>query len=55
VFEEETSLEDETSLIEGAEELETKEELAWAKVSGTTTMIVATIKDNEKYPNRLSR
>jgi hypothetical protein len=42
------SLEDVTSLTDGAAELETKDELAWARVNGTTTMIVATIKDKEK-------
>jgi hypothetical protein len=29
--------------------------LACARVSGTTTMMVATIKDIEKYPNRRKR
>lgn len=51
----ELASEDVTSLNEGGEELETNDELAWARVKGTTTMIVATIKDNEKYPNRLRR
>jgi hypothetical protein len=36
-------------------EVDEEDELAWARVSGTTTKMVATIKDNEKYPNRLSR
>jgi hypothetical protein len=45
----------ETSLVEGSLELEFVDELAWARVSGTTTKMVATIKDNEKYPNRLRR
>jgi hypothetical protein len=45
---------EETSLVEGLFEVDV-DELAWASVSGTTTKIVATIKDNEKYPNRLRR
>jgi hypothetical protein len=32
-----------------------EEEVAWARVSGTTTKMVATIKDKEKYPNRRRR
>jgi hypothetical protein len=32
-----------------------EEEVAWARVSGTTTTMVATIKDKEKYPNRRRR
>ena len=44
-----------TSLEEGGIELELDEEVAWASVSGTTTKMVATIKDKEKYPNRRRR
>jgi hypothetical protein len=44
---------EETSLVEGVFEVD--DELAWASVSGTTTKMVATIKDNEKYPNRRRR
>jgi hypothetical protein len=40
--------EEETSLVEDTLELELDEELAWARVSGTTTMMVAIIKDKEK-------
>jgi hypothetical protein len=47
--------EEETSLVEGETELELDDVLAWASVSGTTTKMVATIKDKEKYPNRLRR
>jgi hypothetical protein len=47
--------EEETSLDEVVLELDIDDELAWARVRGTTTMMVAIIKDNEKYPNRLRR
>jgi hypothetical protein len=47
--------EEETSLEETVIELVFKEEVAWARVSGTTTKMVATIKDKEKYPNRRRR
>ena len=40
--------EEETSLVEDTLELELDEELACARVSGTTTMMVAIIKDKEK-------
>ena len=47
--------EEETSLEEAGIELVFEEEVAWARVSGTTTTMVATIKDKEKYPNRRRR
>ena len=47
--------EEETSLEGAAIELVFDEEVAWARVSGTTTKMVATIKDKEKYPNRRRR
>ena len=50
-----TSDEEETSLEEAGIELVLEEEVAWARVSGTTTTMVATIKDKEKYPNRRRR
>ena len=50
-----TSDEEETSLKEAGIELVLEEEVAWARVSGTTTTMVATIKDKEKYPNRRRR
>ena len=51
-----TSDEEETSLEDaGIELILDDEEVAWARVSGTTTTMVATIKDKEKYPNRRRR
>jgi hypothetical protein len=47
--------EEDTSLVEGVRELELDDVIAWASVKGTTTMMVAIIKDKEKYPNRLRR
>ncbi len=50
-----SSDEEETSLDDVGIELVLDEEVAWASVSGTTTKMVATIKDKEKYPNRRRR
>jgi hypothetical protein len=47
--------EEATLLEEAGIELVLDEEVAWASVSGTTTKMVATIKDKEKYPNRRRR
>ena len=47
--------EKETSLDKTGVELDGDDELAWASVRGTTTKMVATIKDKEKYPNRRRR
>lgn len=47
--------EEATSLKEAGIEFVLDEEVAWASVSGTTTKMVATIKDKEKYPNRRRR
>lgn len=50
-----SSDEEDTSLDDVGIELVVDEEVAWARVSGTTTKMVATIKDKEKYPNRRRR
>lgn len=43
------------SLVEDGIELVLDGDIAWASVSGTTTKMVATIKDKEKYPKRRRR